>query len=81
MQYERVRNLREDADLYQRDLAEYLHCTQVTYSRYEIGTRDIPTEVLVALAKFYDTSVDYLLGLTDEKKPYPKSKKQFAYNL
>ncbi len=75
MQYERVRNLREDADLYQRDLAEYLHCTQVTYSRYEIGTRDIPTEVLVALAKFYNTSVDYLLGLTDEKKPYPKSKK------
>jgi len=75
MQYERVRNLREDADLYQRDLAEYLHCTQVTYSRYEIGTRDIPTGVLVALAKFYNTSVDYLLGLTDEKKPYPKSKK------
>ena len=75
MQYERVRNLREDADLYQRDLAEYLHCTQVTYSRYEIGTRDIPTEVLVALSKFYNTSVDYLLGLTDEKKPYPKSKK------
>ena len=75
MHYERVRNLREDADLYQRDLAEYLHCTQVTYSRYEIGTRDIPIEVLIALAKFYNTSVDYLLGLTDEKKPYPQSKK------
>ncbi|MGN0631390.1 MAG: helix-turn-helix domain-containing protein [Ruminococcus sp.] len=74
MQYERIRNLREDADLYQRDLAEYLHCTQVTYSRYELGTRDIPTDVLIALAEFYQTSTDYLLGLTDEKKPYPKSK-------
>lgn len=75
MQYERIRNLREDSDLYQRDLAEYLHCTQVTYSRYELGMRDIPTEVLIALAEFYNTSVDYLLGLTDEKTPYPKSKK------
>lgn len=73
MQYERVRNLREDADLYQRDLAEYLHCTQVTYSRYELGMRDIPTEVWIALAEFYNTSVDFLLGLTDEKTPYPKS--------
>lgn len=75
MQYERIRNLREDSDLYQRDLAEYLHCTQVTYSRYELGMRDIPTEVLIALAEFYNTSVDYLLVLTDEKTPYPKSKK------
>ncbi|MDE6019933.1 MAG: helix-turn-helix domain-containing protein [Ruminococcus sp.] len=74
MPYERVRNLREDADLYQRDLAEYLHCTQVTYSRYELGTRDIPTEVLIALAGFYNTSIDFLLGLTDEKNPYPRSK-------
>lgn len=74
MRYERIRNLREDADLYQRDLAEYLHCTQVTYSRYELGTRDIPTDVLVALAQFYKTSTDYLLGLTDEKNPYPKTK-------
>jgi transcriptional regulator with XRE-family HTH domain len=76
MQYERVRNLREDADLYQRDLAEYLHCTQVTYSRYELGMRDIPTEVWIALAEFYNTSVDFLLGLTDEKEPYPKGQRQ-----
>lgn len=76
MQYERVRNLREDADLYQRDLAEYLHCTQVTYSRYELGMRDIPTEVLIALAEFYNTSVDFILGLTDEKEPYPKRQRQ-----
>lgn len=74
MQYERIRNLREDSDLYQRDLAEYLHCTQVTYSRYELGTRDIPTDVLIALADFYKTSIDYLLGLTDEKTPYPRVK-------
>lgn len=74
MQYERIRNLREDSDLYQRDLAEYLHCTQVTYSRYELGTRDIPTDVLIALASFYKTSIDYLLGLTDEKTPYPRVK-------
>lgn len=72
MPYERIRNLREDADLYQRDLAKHLNCTQVAYSRYELGTRDIPTDVLIALAKFYNTSIDYLLGLTDEKKPYPK---------
>ncbi|MBO5226647.1 MAG: helix-turn-helix transcriptional regulator [Ruminococcus sp.] len=74
MQYERIRNLREDADLYQRDLAEYLHCSQVAYSRYELGARDIPTDVLIALAKFYNTSIDYLLGITDEKNPYPRKR-------
>lgn len=74
MPYERIRNLREDADLYQRDLSEYLNCTQVAYSRYELGTRDIPTDVLIALAKFYNTSIDYILGQTDEKQPYPKKK-------
>ena len=70
--YERIRNLREDRDLSQQALADYLNCTQVCYSNYEIGKRDIPTEVLIRLAEFYKTSVDYLLGLTDEKKPYPK---------
>lgn len=73
--YKRIRELREDRDLLQKDLAEYLHCTQVAYSRYELGTRDIPTEVLIALAKFHNTSIDYLLGLTDIKESYPKSKK------
>ena len=69
--YNRIRELREDKDLLQKDLAAYLHCTQVTYSRYELGTRDIPTDVLIALAKFHNTSTDYLLGLTDCREPYP----------
>lgn len=65
--YKRIRELREDNDLLQKNLAEYLHCSQVAYSRYELGTRDIPTQVLIELAHFYNTSVDYLLGLTDTK--------------
>ncbi len=73
--YKRIRELREDRDLLQKDIADYLHCTQVAYSRYELGARDIPTEVLIALAKFHNTSTDYLLGLTDIKESYPKSKK------
>ena len=74
MQYPRIRNLREDHDLYQKDLAAYLHCSQVAYSRYELGTRDIPTDVLIALANYYHTSIDYLLGQTDVKTPYPRKK-------
>ena len=69
--YCRIRDLREDHDLLQKDVSAYLKCTQVCYSNYEMGKRDIPTDVLKALALFYDTSVDYLLGLTDEAKPYP----------
>lgn len=72
--YQRIRDLREDRDLRQQDLAEYLQCTQVCYSYYELGQRDIPTDILIALAHFHRTSVDYLLGLTDERTPYPKSK-------
>lgn len=72
--YRRIRDLREDRDLLQKDLADYLNCSQVCYSNYEIGKRDIPTETLSKLAEFYNTSTDYLLGRTDEKKPYPKSK-------
>lgn len=71
--YRRIRDLREDKDLLQRDIAEYLNCSQVCYSHYENGKRDIPTEVLIKLAAYYQTSTDYLLGLTDEEKPYPKS--------
>lgn len=67
--YPHIRDLREDADLSQSDLAEILNCSQVAYSYYEIGRRDIPTETLIKLAKFYNCSVDYLLGLTDQKKP------------
>lgn len=70
--YERIRNLREDKDLRQSDIALVLNCTQVCYSNYETGKRDIPTSVLVKLADFYDTSTDYLLGRTPEKRPYRK---------
>ena len=68
--YQRIRNLREDRDLFQKDIAELLQCTQVCYSYYEMGKRDIPTDVLIKLAAFYDTSVDYLLGETDDPKRY-----------
>ena len=74
--YRRIRDLREDNDYLQKDLAAYLQCTQVCYSHYEIGKRDIPTDVLIRLARFYRTSTDYLLGLTDEKRPYPKAKRE-----
>ncbi len=70
--YERIRNLREDMDLRQADVAEYLNCSQVAYSYYEIGARDIPTDVLIKLAKYFHCSTDYLLGLSDIKDPYQK---------
>ena len=72
--YQRIRDLREDKDLSQKELAEYLNCSQVSYSYYELGKRTIPPEVLIALAAYYGVSVDYLLGLTDRKAPYPKAK-------
>lgn len=73
--YRRIRDLREDRDLRQKDIADYLQCSQVCYSHYEIGKRDIPTDVLIKLAAFHKTSTDYLLGITDQKKPYPLAKK------
>ena len=73
--YQRIRDLREDKDLKQRELGEILNCSQRIYSNDERGEVDIPTQVLIKLAEFYNTSVDYLLGLTDEKKPYPRKKK------
>ena len=66
----RLKDLREDADKRQQELAEYLHIRQNTYSQYENGQRQISIEALIALAKFYKTSTDYILGLTDERKPY-----------
>ncbi len=66
----RIKDLREDNDLTQRELAEYLHIKQNTYSQYENGQRQLPIEALIALAKYYKTSTDYILGLTDERKPY-----------
>ena len=64
--YKRIKELREDNDLLQKHLAEYLHCSQVAQSRYELGSRDIPTQVLIDLANFYNTTPDYILGLTDK---------------
>ena len=72
--YRRIRDLREDKDLLQKDLAAYLQCSQVCYSSYELGKRDIPTDVLIRLADFYGTSTDYLLGLTDVPRPYPRGR-------
>lgn len=74
--YRRIRDLREDADLLQRDIAVQLNCSQVCYSNYENGKRDIPTEVLIKLSEIYNTSIDYLLGITDERTPYPKASKR-----
>lgn len=63
--YRRIRDLREDADLTQEQIAELLNCSQQVYSNYELGQRDIPTAILTALAKIHNTTTDYILGLTD----------------
>ena len=72
--YERIRNLREDSDLTQAELGKQINVPQRTYAYYESGERMIPPQVLIALAHFYHVSVDYLLGLTDQKAPYPCKK-------
>lgn len=71
---ERLRALREDRDLTQQDLAELLHVHQSTYSDYELERINIPIRTLKRLAEFYQTSVDYILGLTDEARPYPRKR-------
>ncbi len=71
----RIKNLREDNDLTQKQLGDILNISQVAYSYYELGRRSIPLELLSQLADFYQTSVDYLLYRTDEIKPYPNKKK------
>ncbi len=63
----RLRDLREDNDLKQKQIADYLHIKQNTYSQYENGQRQLPIDVLIKLAKYYKVSTDYILGLTDEK--------------
>ncbi|MDE5742504.1 MAG: helix-turn-helix domain-containing protein [Oscillospiraceae bacterium] len=73
MVYERIRNLREDADLTQQQVADKLFINRRTYSSYENGIRGIPSEVLGNIADIFNTSVDYLMSRTDTKKPYPKS--------
>lgn len=68
--YRRIRDFREDNDLTQTQVAKMLGISQTGYSKYETGENDIPTYVLIKLSDFYNTSVDYLLGLTDEMRPY-----------
>lgn len=70
--YKRVRELREDHDLTQRQLAAHLHITQPQYFRYEQGYRDLPTDILIALADMYETSTDYILGRTNDSRPFKK---------
>ena len=64
--YRRVRDLRQDNDLTQKQVAKYLNCSQQVYSNYELGQRDIPTDVLIMLSKYYNVSVDYILEITDK---------------
>lgn len=72
----RIKDLREDRDLGQKNLSEVLNISQVAYSYYELGRRNIPVEILYKIADFYGTSVDYLLYRTDNPEPYPKSKEE-----
>lgn len=70
--YPRIRDLRQDRDLNQTQVAKMLGMSQTGYSKYETGENDVPTEILIKLARFYETSIDYLLGQTDQQKRYPK---------
>lgn len=72
--YSRIRSLREDHDLTQKKIASVLNMSQTGYSKYETGENDIPTRILINLSLYYDTSIDYLLGITDVQKPYKRSK-------
>ena len=66
--YKHTRDLREDNDITQSTIANYLNCSQQVYSNYELGQRDIPTDILIKLADFYEVSTDYLLDLTNKKE-------------
>ena len=70
MRYQRIRDLREDKDLNQTQVAQILGMSQTGYSKYETGENDIPTVILIKLARFYNTSIDFLLGETDDKRRY-----------
>lgn len=74
--FKRIRDLREDKDLSQQQVADYLGCSQRVYSNYERGEVRIPPDILIELSVMHETSVDYLLELTDEKKPYPRQQKK-----
>lgn len=71
----RLRELREDQDLTQQTVANYLHIRQNTYSQYETGQRQLPLELLIALALYYHTSTNYILELTDQREPYPQKRR------
>ncbi len=71
---EHLRGLREDRDISQAEMAELLNIHQTTYSNYELEKGNIPVQTLIMLADYFHTSIDYLVGLTDERKPYPKKK-------
>ncbi len=73
MNIDRIREIREDRDYKQKDIAKLLKVTQAQYCRYETGENSIPLEKIITLATFYNTSIDYLVYLTDERKAYPKS--------
>lgn len=70
----RIKDLREDRDITQKEISRYLMCDQSLYSKYERGERVMTMDILERLAKYYNTSADYLIGLTDEKAPYPRAK-------
>lgn len=72
--YPRIRDLRNDKDMTQKEIAEMLGMSQTGYSKYETGENDTPTAILIQLAQFHKTSVDYLLGLTDVREPYPRKR-------
>ena len=76
MKYGRIRDIRNDRGLTQKQTAKILHVSQNTYSQYEIGTSRFPLDVVVKLAEFYDVSMDYLVGLTDDPAPYPRKRRQ-----
>lgn len=73
MFFQRLEDLRIDNDKTQADVADYLGCQREVYRRYEKGTRQIPVDFLIRLSFLYDVSIDYIVGITDKKKPYPKN--------
>lgn len=72
----RLKDLREDKNLYQKDIAKIINISQTNYSKYELGKVEIPNEILIKLAYFYNTSIDFILGITNEIKPYPRKRRK-----
>ena len=81
MRFKRIKDLREDHDLLQKDIANLLGISQQYYSEYEKGNRTIPVDFLIMLSKYYSVSTDYILGLTDTKQPYSRIKNNVNYNF